>query len=99
MKKKKKHAQKAVGWATAHLSHGTMDCSVTQGSWALLQEPRYGQATPTTRRGEATIQTTTRLACEPGVQQRLPAHGLAKGSRDTKHCIVAEGRLLCHDTA
>ena len=31
--------------------------------------------------------------------QRVHAHGLAKGSRDTKHCIVAEGRPLCHDTA
>ena len=27
------------------------------------------------------------------------AHDLARGSRDTKHCIVAEGRPLCSDTA
>ena len=27
----KKSAQKAAGWATAHLSHDTMDCIVTQG--------------------------------------------------------------------
>ena len=31
VKKKKKYAQKAVGWATANLSHDTMDCIVTQG--------------------------------------------------------------------
>ena len=29
-RKKKGYAQKAVGWATAHLSHDTMDCIVTQ---------------------------------------------------------------------
>ena len=27
------------------------------------------------------------------------AHGLARGSRDTKHCIVAEGRPLCRHMA
>ena len=31
-KKKKKSAQKAVGWATVHLSHDTMDCIVTQSN-------------------------------------------------------------------
>ena len=47
-KKKKKSTQKATGWATAHLSHDTMDCIVTQGSLAQLQGPRYGQARPAT---------------------------------------------------
>ena len=54
---------------------------------------RYGQATPTTRRGRTTIQATTRPTCARGVR-----HSLAKGSHDTKHCIVAEGRPLCRDT-
>ena len=49
---KKKSAQKVAGWATAHLSHDTMDCIVTQGSWAQMQRPLYGKATPTTRRGK-----------------------------------------------
>ena len=41
----------------------------------------------------------TRPACARGVWQHARAHGLARGSRDTKHCIVAEGRLLCRYTA
>ena len=54
---------------------------------------------PTTRSGRATIQATTRPARAQGVRQRARAHGLARGSRDTKHCIVAEGRPLCRNTA
>ena len=41
----------------------------------------------------------TQPACARGVRQRARAHGLARGSRDTKHCIMAEGQPLCHNTA
>ena len=48
----KKKQEAWLEWATAHfsnLSHDTMDCIVTLGSWAQLQGPRHGQDSATIR--------------------------------------------------
>ena len=49
-KKRRKSAQKAARWATAHLSHGTMDCIVTQGWGGWSRRRGLGHNTAITRR-------------------------------------------------
>ena len=85
------------------LGHDTVHCIVTgmagvcsrvftSGQEALRHGPTTRPDEATTRRGRVTIRPTTRQACARGMWQRAHVHSLARGSRDTKHCIVAEGR-------
>ena len=55
---KKKSAQKAVGWATAHLpvlSHDTMECIVTQGLVGQHSAQQVHRGRSTIRSDWATI--------------------------------------------
>ena len=85
MKKKKNICSKAeTGWATAHLSHDTRNCFVTQQSWVQQQGRRHGQPHPRYGHGNGWLRAR---ACGSAC-----AHDLAsKVCRDTIRCIVTGG--------
>ena len=108
MKKNSGVAEKA-GWATTHfpaLGHDTMCCIVTnmacERSWArMARHDKIGQARWGAQQG---LRHSAAGPCDTaGLHAgRVATHtrGLATGvRRDTKFCIVAEGRPLCRDTA
>ena len=95
MKKKKK--VQAAGWATAHfaLGHNKVHCIVTQAHRARSKGHDTASSVPQDDHSSATIRPrgpTIRQACAQG--KRRAREGLAAGSecRDTKFCIVTEGR-------
>ena len=87
------------------LSHDTMDCIVTQGSWVQPGVPQYSRAgagarSKTLRYGLTTrlARATTRPACEQGRATRACGwhrHGV---SRDTKFVSWLGVTVWCRDT-
>ena len=97
---KKKKGSRNWKWATAHLSHDTMDCIVTLGwggvAWAqpgghntARTQPRYGRAC-------ATIWPTwpaTWSARAQGQAARREGLVVERLGRDTIRCIMTDARL------
>ena len=74
------------------LSHDTMDCIVTQGSWAQLQGPRHGQSGAMIR---PSVHPTTRR-CERGLGAVCAAQAGSGCAHCTPDSVLSQCTILSH---